>query len=123
MRFKNLHTQTCKIAFSGRFYYFNGIENIEDKNLIQYLKKAPDFVCLDVEEEEREPDFVCLDVEEEEREPDSVCLDVEEEGEPAETSKLEELKKEAADLGIKFQPNIGIEKLQGKINEHLKKDD
>jgi len=109
MRFKNLHTQTCKIAFSGRFYYFNGIENIEDKNLIQYLKKAPDFVCLDVEEEEREPD--------------SVCLDVEEEGEPAETSKLEELKKEAADLGIKFQPNIGIEKLQGKINEHLKKDD
>ena len=32
-------------------------------------------------------------------------------------SKLEELKQEAAELGISFQPNIGADKLQAKIDE------
>ena len=32
-------------------------------------------------------------------------------------SKIEELKQEAAELGISFQPNIGADKLQAKIDE------
>jgi len=36
------------------------------------------------------------------------------------SEKLEELKQEAAELGISHSPNIGEEKLQNKIDEYYK---
>lgn len=92
MRFKNIYTKTCSVNFEGNRYSFNDVTEVDDKKLIEFLKKAPDFICLDKEDSK-----------------------------PNKNEKLEELKKQAKELGIKHNPNIGLEKLEEKINNTLEK--
>lgn len=91
MKFKNLNTESGKFSFNGIRIEFNGIFETEDKELINFLKGTQDFVCVDEVKEDESSD------------------------------ELEELKKQADELGLDYHPKIGLEKLQKKIDEHLDK--
>lgn len=105
MKFKNIYSHSCKLSFKGSRVEINGEFETEDKELIAFLEQAPDFVKV----EEKPSEKVNELVEEENKE-------VQEE-----LSSIEELKKYADELGVKYHPNIGIDKLQAKIDEFLDK--
>lgn len=103
MKFKNIYSHSCKLSFNGLRIEINGELETEDKELIAFLEEAPDFIKVG---------GVAVDTP---KEIEEEIKEVEEE------NPLEELKKYADELGLKYHPNIGIEKLQAKIDEHLDK--
>lgn len=106
MKFKNLNTETGKFSFAGSRVEFNGTLETEDKELIEFLKNSPDFVCVD-----------CSGVCHEELVLEQIPEEIEEES----GDELTELKKYADELGVKYHHRIGLEKLQEAIDKHLSK--
>lgn len=102
MKFRNLYSKTGTFTFKDQRIAFDGEFNVEDKELIEFLLKTSDFVCV-----------------QEKKEVASEIIINEEQEEPKD--ELAELKKYADELGLDYHPKIGLEKLQNKIDEHLNK--
>ena len=105
MKFKNIYSHSCKLSFKGSRVEINGEFETEDKELIAFLEQAPDFVKVEEKPSEKVNKSIKEDLEETQDEP----------------SNIEELKKYADELGVKYHPTIGVDKLQAKIDEFLDK--
>lgn len=95
MKFKNIFTQTCSLLFKGVQIEINGVLETQDKELIAFLEQAPDFIKIEESIENKNEKV------------------------QEELSNIDELKKYADELGVKYHPNIGADKLQAKIDEFL----
>lgn len=103
MKFKNIFTQTCSLLFKEVQIEINGVLETQDKELIAFLEQAPDFVKIEEKPFEKLEESI-----------ENKNEEVQEE-----LSNIDELKKYADELGVKYHPNIGADKLQAKIDEFL----